>query len=101
MGSVSVGRREKETAGGEKTPLPPRYSAAGRLLKRGPGQRREGDDLPDALRRDVARAVPQPLLRAPQPAPRHVDFEEDDVLDASPVAPDGVPSRPPGAGRRV
>src|SRR5262249_31077535 len=60
------------------------------------GQRREGDDPADALRRDVSRAVAQPALRPPQPAPRHVNFEDDDPLGAPAVALDRVQRRPYG-----
>jgi hypothetical protein len=37
----------------------------------------------------------------PQPSGRHVDLEDDHVLDASAVAPDGVQQCPAGLAGRV
>jgi hypothetical protein len=68
-----MGRVNKKSFGSGREAASPLFficsSTARRvsLIYRGAVQRRERDDAAGALRRDVARAVPQPALRPPQP----------------------------------
>src|SRR5437763_1371536 len=75
---------------------PPALTVRGR-----PGEFLEGQDAPDSIRRDVARAVPKALAVAAEPGPRHVDFENHRAFDPAAVPLDDVQDRPPAARRRA
>src|SRR5262249_14623941 len=80
-------------------PLPCSSGGRSRVIDWRPGQRRERATPADVLPCQIPWAVPKSSLRAPQPATRHVHFEDDDALGVAAVAAGDVQYRPRGAGR--
>jgi hypothetical protein len=90
-------------AGGCLFPVPLRCvsRSSGNEVHRRPGDLREVDDAREPGGGYVVDRIPELAAVAAQPGPRHVQFDDDHVLDAAAVAADRVQERSGGPSRRV